>query len=95
MNTNIYNVKDNGRRSFIPPCFCWDVVSTSTNEKTVVSEIDLSQLSVSETEKESLMMSLARGERIAEGFISDTDIPPGGLAHGKKLVVIRLPGGGK
>ena len=85
--TQIYRVKDNGRRSFIPPCFCWDVAAVSGQEETVVSELDLSPLHLDESEGEALRARLARGEVLVQGHVADAGVPPGGLEPGRKLVV--------
>jgi hypothetical protein len=89
MKTDIYRVKDNGHRSFIPPCFCWDLISISTNEKTVVSEIDLTRLNLTPEEMTFEYGRLAKGERLVKGFIS-TVPTVGGYSPGKRLTVIEF-----
>jgi hypothetical protein len=88
--TQIYRVRDNGRRSFIPPCFCWDVAAVSGQEETVVSELDLSPLHLDESEEQALRTRLSRGEVLVQGYVADAGIPPGGLEAGRKLVVASL-----
>ena len=85
--TQIYRVKDNGRRSFIPPCFCWNVAAVSGPEETVVSDLDLSPLNLEESEEEALRARLARGEVLVQGHVADAGVPAGGLEPGRKLVV--------
>lgn len=92
METEIYIVRDNGKRSFIPPCFCWDLTPVASGEAaTTVSEIDLSHLGLS-SEEESLRRSLALGELQVKGFIQPSGVPSTGLQEGRTLVVLEVLG---
>lgn len=88
--TQTYRVRDNGKRSFIPPCFCWDVAAVSGQEETVVSELDLSPLHLDVSEEEALRTRLAQGEVLVQGYLADAGVVPGGLEPGRKLVVASL-----
>lgn len=81
-----YRIRDNGKRSFIPPTFCWDLVLPSGEIADVVSEIDFAAVR-NEHDEEALRGRLTEGTLRVSGHIVDTEPPPDGISRGKKLIV--------
>ncbi len=91
MKSANYRVRDNGIRTFIPPCFCWELINIDSGMELVVSEIDLSPLHLSSGIESKLLLMLASGSTVVHGFVIDGPIPAGGIVKGKILVITDLP----
>lgn len=64
---NEYSIKDNGLRSFVPPCFCWDITNIASGEVTTASEVDLTQLELCQEEQFHLLRELDTEKKVAIG----------------------------
>lgn len=86
MESRIYKIRDNGVRTFLPPCFCWELRELGGVVTDLVSEIEFAG-ALGGMEKESVLSLLAQGQRLVKGWTEASGIPETGMKPGKRLVV--------
>lgn len=82
-----FRIVDNGIRTFVPPCFCFDLVAKNDDKLATVSAIDASVFSIKKADD----FSFASENRSAffSGYIEEYAVPgPGSGQQGLKIVLV-------
>lgn len=87
MFTNV-TFRDNGIRSFVPPCLCFDVLGPDGNVLTTVSQVQLGENAPIEcgSRVAGRLAQLLSGELHVSGRVVDYDTSPS-TAAGRRFIV--------
>ena len=73
MMLKTYSVRYNGLTSFIPPCFCWDVIDVESGRKHLVSALDLTRLQAANREQALTEEDFRLQEHLVRGELSASE----------------------
>jgi hypothetical protein len=84
---------NNGVRSYVPPCFCWELTSEDGQLLEVVSDLDLSHLKADPIAQsmphDKLLYRLDKGEFLVTGFVEEYPTKPTAIL-GRRLFITHL-----
>ena len=83
-------IHDNGIRSFVPPCFCWDVVQQNGEKNITVSDVVLSEsLLATAKSVEEALKGVLEARTTVDGFTESYEIPKSSQ-DGVRFVITKL-----
>ena len=88
MESSVFLLKNNGLKSFIPPCFSWELYSEDgLCLIETVSELDLSLLNLNNKEELELYQQMYKGNLLVKGYTNKIGIYTPSQAEGIRFTI--------